>query len=64
MNPLYILLAIPFFFLLIGLELLYHSPKTKRLYRFNDAIVNLCIGIGNQAFNLFFKALLLGAYIW
>lgn len=64
MNPLYLLLAIPFFIVLIGLEVLVSWRQRKRLYRFNDAITNLNIGIGNQAFNLFFKVLLLGAYLW
>lgn len=64
MNPLYILLAIPFFFLLIGLELLIGHLRKKKWYRFNDAITNLNIGIGQQAVNLMFKALLLGAYVY
>jgi sterol desaturase/sphingolipid hydroxylase (fatty acid hydroxylase superfamily) len=64
MHPIYILLAIPFFLLFIGLELLYGHLKKRQLYRFSDAVANLCIGIGNQAFNLVFKGLLLGAYIW
>jgi alkylglycerol monooxygenase len=64
MHPIYILLAIPFFLLFIGLELLYGKLKKKQFYRFNDAIVNLCIGIGQQAFNLVFKGMLLGVYIW
>lgn len=64
MNPLYILLAIPFFLLLMGLEVGVGWARKQSWYRLNDAIVNLCIGIGNQAFNLFFKAMLLGAYIW
>ena len=64
MNPLYILLAIPFFFLLIGVELFFGWYKKKTLYRFNDSITNLCIGVGNQAFNLLFKAMLMGVYIW
>lgn len=64
MNPAYILLAIPFFFLLMGIEWLIAFLKKKEIYRLNDAITNLVIGIGNQIFNLFFKAALFGMYIW
>ncbi|CAN5402156.1 sterol desaturase family protein [soil metagenome] len=60
----YILLAIPFFFLLMGLEMLVGYLKKKKWYRFNDAVTNLNIGIGQQAFSLLSKALLLGAYIY
>lgn len=64
MNPLYILFAIPFFFLLMGVEYLYSRIKGKVYYRLNDTISNLLIGIGNQAFNLIFKAALMAAYVW
>ncbi len=64
MNPLYILFAIPFFFLLMGVEYLYAKMKGKRYYRLNDTVSNLLIGIGNQAFNLVFKAVLISGYAW
>jgi alkylglycerol monooxygenase len=64
MNPAYILLAIPFFFLLMGVEWLYGYVKKKELYRLNDSITNLLIGIGQQVFGLVFKAMLFGVYIW
>ncbi|TVR82520.1 MAG: sterol desaturase family protein [Chitinophagaceae bacterium] len=64
MEAIYILYAIPFFFILIGLEYWYAKKKKKNWYRFNDAITNLNIGIGNQAFNLFFKFILFGAYYY
>jgi alkylglycerol monooxygenase len=64
MNPIYFLIAIPVFLLLIGVELLIGHLKRKKLYRFNDTITNLNIGIGNQAFNLFFKAFLFGIYVY
>lgn len=63
MEPNYILIAIPFFFALIGLELLVGYIQHKKLYRFNDAITNLNIGIGNQAFSLVFKFLIFGIYV-
>ena len=64
MESHYILFAIPFFFLLIGVELLYSWVKKKKYYRFNDAITNLNIGIGNQLMNLFFKAAIAAIYIY
>lgn len=64
MNPAYILLAIPFFFLLMGVEWLYGYLKKKELYRLNDSVTNLLIGIGQQVFGLIFKAMLFGIYIW
>lgn len=63
MSPNLILFAIPFFFLLIGIEVLVGYLQHKKLYRFNDAITNLSIGIGNQAFSLIFKVAILGVYI-
>ncbi len=62
MEPVYILFAIPFFFLAIGIEYVYSRWKGSTLYRFNDAITNLNIGIGSQVFSLFQKFVLLGAY--
>jgi alkylglycerol monooxygenase len=64
MNPTIILLAIPFFFLLIGAEWLLMTLRKRKVYVFSDAITNLSIGVGNQAFGLLMKALLAGAYLW
>lgn len=64
MNPAYILYAIPFFFLLMGIEWFYGYLKKKNYYRLNDSITNLLIGIGQQVFGLVFKAMLLGVYVW
>ncbi len=64
MNPAYILYAIPFFFLLMGIEWFYGYLKKKEYYRLNDSITNLLIGIGQQVFGLVFKAMLLGVYVW
>ena len=63
MNPnLPILLAIPFFLMAIAIELLYQKKRNQKWYRFNDAITNLNIGIGNQVFSLFIKGILLWSY--
>lgn len=40
--------AIPFFFALIGIELLYSILSKKGLYRLHDSISNLSTGVGNQ----------------
>lgn len=63
MNPIYILYAIPVFFLLMSIELVLGWLKKQKNYRFNDSITNLNIGVGNQALNLMFKAFVLGAYM-
>jgi alkylglycerol monooxygenase len=64
MNPNYILFAIPFFLLLMGLEALYAKLKGRQYYRLNDTVSNLMIGIGNQAFNLVWKGALMVVYVW
>ncbi|HEY0261905.1 MAG TPA: sterol desaturase family protein [Chitinophagales bacterium] len=60
-----IVLAIPFFFLLIGIELLYfYIKKQKGFYRLNDFINNISLGIGNQVIATLLKVLSFGIYIW
>jgi sterol desaturase/sphingolipid hydroxylase (fatty acid hydroxylase superfamily) len=58
-----IVLAIPFFFLLIGIELLVSKWKRLPYYRFNDAITNLSCGIGSQVVGVLIKALTVGGYV-
>ena len=60
----YIALAIPVFFLLIGIELIVEKVSKARMYRFNDAVANISCGIGQQVFGVFIKTLLLLGYIW
>lgn len=60
----YIALAVPVFFLLIGIELLVGKLRKTEYYRFNDAITNISCGIGQQVFGIFLKTLLLLGYIW
>jgi len=62
MNFNYIVFAIPVFFVLIGLELLVNKIRQGKAYRFNDAIANLNIGIGEQIFSVFLKAVLVMVY--
>ena len=60
----YIVYAIPVFFFLIVFEWLYGKYTNKKLYRFNDTITNLNIGVGNQVFSLLFKITFLAGLIW
>jgi alkylglycerol monooxygenase len=60
----YIALAVPFFFLLIGIEFLVGVKKKMKLYRFSDAITNISLGIGQQVTGLFLKSFLLLGYIY
>jgi alkylglycerol monooxygenase len=59
-NP--IVLSIPVFFILIGIELLVERFTHKELYRFPDAIANLSCGITSQLSGLFLKIFAIGAY--
>jgi alkylglycerol monooxygenase len=63
MGPNYIALAVPFFFLLIGIELAIAHHQKKRSYRFTDAIADLGCGITQRIVLLFCEALLLLAYV-
>lgn len=60
----YIILAIPVFFLLIGVELLIDRMKHTGYYRLNDAISNLHAGMAEQVTGVFAKAVVVGVYIW
>jgi len=53
LNP--ILLSIPIFFILIGVELLVQHFSKRKLYRLNDAISNLSCGITSQITGVFLK---------
>jgi len=62
LNP--IALAIPVFFLLIGLEYLLARRQGVDVYRFNDAVTDLSCGIANQVVGIFTKLGTFGAYVW
>lgn len=59
-NP--IVLSIPIFFILIGVELLIERLTHKELYRLPDAIANMSCGVTSQLTGLFLKILAIGAY--
>jgi len=60
LNP--IVLSIPIFFLLIGIELAIERFSHLKLYRLPDAIANLSCGITSQLSGLFLKVLAVGIY--
>jgi len=60
LNP--IVLSIPIFFILIGVELLVERFTHQKLYRLPDAIANLSCGITSQLSGLFLKIFAVGGY--
>ncbi len=61
----YVAVAIPFFFVLIGAELLVLRVRGVRgAYRFADSMTNLSCGVGQQILEPFFKSLTLIPYAW
>lgn len=59
-NP--IVMSIPIFFVLIGIELVVERIMNKKLYRLPDAIANLSCGITSQLSGLFLKVFAIGIY--
>ncbi|RMG56242.1 MAG: sterol desaturase family protein [Bacteroidetes bacterium] len=59
-----IVLSIPIFFLLIGVELLVQWLGKTRLYRLNDAVANISCGIAQQVSGVFFKTILFVGYLY
>lgn len=60
LNP--IVLSIPIFFILIGVELIAARISHQHLYRLPDAIANLSCGITSQLSGLFLKIFAIGIY--
>jgi alkylglycerol monooxygenase len=59
-NP--IILSIPIFFILIGIELVVERFSHQKLYRLPDAIANLSCGITSQLSGLFMRVFAIGIY--
>ena len=59
-----ITVSIPFFFGLIGLELLVARVRKRPLYRLNDSISDLSCGILSQLAGIFLVLLTVAAYSW
>lgn len=60
LNP--IALAVPVFFVAIGVELIIAKRMGRKVYRFADAITNLSCGVTNQVVAVIFGVALLAAY--
>jgi sterol desaturase/sphingolipid hydroxylase (fatty acid hydroxylase superfamily) len=60
----YIALAVPLFFLGIGIELWLARRRRARVYRFGDALIDLGTGMTQQATLLFGNVVLLAGYVW
>jgi alkylglycerol monooxygenase len=59
-----IALAVPVFFVLIGLELAWAKKRGLKVYRFADALTDLSCGITSQILVLVWAAAQLGIYAW
>ncbi|GAA0190344.1 sterol desaturase family protein [Fulvivirga kasyanovii] len=59
-NP--IVLSIPIYFLLIGIELIIQQVSNKKIYRLNDAVTNISCGITQQLTGIFLKVVGVGVY--
>src|SRR5678810_992044 len=57
-----IALAVPVFFLLIGLELLVARARGRRVYRFTDSFADLGCGVTQRVVLLLFEVALLAVY--
>ncbi len=60
LNP--IVLSIPIFFLLIGIELVVERFYHRDLYRFSDTVANISCGITSQLSGLFMRVIAIGVY--
>ncbi len=59
-----IALAVPFFFVLIAIEVAWAKKRGVSVYRLSDAITDLSCGITSQIVLLTYSALLLAIYTW
>jgi len=57
-------IAIPVYFLLIGIELIVHAVKKTKSYRLNDAVTNVNCGVTSQVSGAFLKVLSIGFYTY
>ncbi len=58
-----VVLAIPVFFTLMGLELVYESITKRKTYRLNDAVTNISTGVLQQLTGTFFVIINVGIYV-
>jgi sterol desaturase/sphingolipid hydroxylase (fatty acid hydroxylase superfamily) len=64
MDVSYVVLAIPAFFLLMGVEMVAARLLEKDYYRLNDSISDLSCGIIQQILEAFFKTFFFAAYVF
>ncbi len=55
-------IAIPVYFLLIGIELIVHAVQSTKSYRLNDSVTNINCGVTSQVSGAFLKVLSIGFY--
>lgn len=58
------LFAVPGFFVLMAIELLAARLMRRRVYRLNDAIASIGLGLLSQVVGVFAKVLTIGLYAW
>lgn len=61
--PNYIAMAVPVFFLMIGVELILSRIVGKDFYRFNDSVNDLSMGVYDQVLGAFLKAAIFAVYL-
>ena len=64
MKATYIAFAVPFFFLLIAVELLVARARRRQVYRLVDAIGDLGCGMAQQVALVFLATVILSTYVW
>ena len=64
MNPNPVMLAIPFFFLALGIEILIDRFQQTHRYRTADTLTNLGAGTSQQVIGIFLKVFTIGIYEW
>jgi hypothetical protein len=62
MNLSPVVIAIPMYFILMGIELLVLRFQKSPTYRLNDAITNINLGVVSQVSGVFLKVLSIGIY--
>lgn len=60
LNP--VIIAIPMYFTLMAVELVYEAVTRKKTYRLNDAVTNISTGTLQQLTNTFIKIVNIGIY--
>ncbi len=64
MNLSPVIIAIPMYFTLMAVELVYESVSKRRTYRLHDAVTNINTGVLQQLTNTFIAIFKIGIYTW